>query len=364
MGVVAANRAYEAWLKQQLDGDVVAADLKLKREKMSENAFSFLRATYWLWAETILDACPDLAALPAVLAVGDTHLENFGTWTDREGRIVWGLNDYDECAAMPYLLDLVRLAASAALAGVPRHMSLKALCATLLDGYREGLTKPLAFVLDRSHLWLRTRFVVDEQQRAAFWKKIEKQRDAAAKRGRKRPPAASLALLAKALPEPGIALTYWPHTAGTGSLGRPRWLGYGVWRSAPVLRETKALVPSGWVRAHGGSGRPRLNEIAQGRFRAPDPWYTADGNLLVRRLSPNSRKINVENARDIAVLLQPELLRAMGRDLAAVHLGTGGHGDVLRADLATRKQRWFREQVAAAIEMVHRQYEDWRKSAK
>ena len=362
MGIVAANRAYEGWLKQQLDGHVVAQDLRLKREKMSENAFSFLRATYWLWSETILDACPELAQLPAVLAVGDTHLENFGTWTDREGRIVWGINDYDECAAMPYLLDLVRLAASAALAGVPRHMSLKAVCATLLDGYREGLTKPLAFVLDRSHLWLRTRFVVDERQRAAFWEKIEKQRDAAAKRARRRPPAAHLALFAKALPEPGIALTYWPHTAGTGSLGRPRWLGYGVWRSAPVLRETKALVPSGWVRAHGGPDKPRLNELAHGRFRASDPWYTADGRLLVRRLSPNSRKINVENRQDVAVLLRPELLRAMGRDLAAVHLGSGSHGDALRADVATRKQRWFRAQVDAAMELVHRQYGEWRQA--
>jgi len=363
MGVVAANRAYEAWLKEQLDGDVVVRDLKLKRAKMGEDAFSFLRATYWLWAETILDACPDLATLPAVLAVGDTHLENFGTWTDREGRIVWGMNDYDECAAMPYLLDIVRLAASAALAGVPRHMSLKAVCATLLDGYREGLTKPLAFVLDRSHLWLRTRFVVDERQRAAFWKKIETQRDAA-KRAARRPPAASRALLEKALPGPGIALACWPHTAGTGSLGRPRWLGYGVWRSAPVLRETKALVPSGWVRVHGGPAKPRLNELAQGRFRAPDPWYSAEGSLLVRRLSPNSRKINVESRRDIAVLLQPELLRAMGRDLAAVHLGTGNHSDALRADLDTREQRWFRAQVAAAMDMVHRQYEEWRKAAK
>ena len=364
MGIVAANRAYEAWLKEQLHGDVVAHDLRLKRVKMGENAFSFLRATYWLWAETILEACPELAHLPSVQAVGDTHLENFGTWTDREGRIVWGVNDYDECATMPYLLDLVRLAASAALAGVPRHMSLKAVCATILDGYPEGLTKPLAFVLDRNHLWLRTRFVVDERQRAAFWKKIDAQRNAAARHAGRRPPPAAVALFAKALPEPGIALTYWPHTAGTGSLGRPRWLGYGVWRGAPVLRETKALVPSGWVRAHGGAGQPRLNEIADGRFRSPDPWYTADRGLLVRRLSPNGRKINVTSRRDIAQLLQPELLRAMARDLAAVHLGTGNHGEALRADVETRKQRWFRAQVTEAIEMVGRQYAEWRRSAR
>ena len=62
---------------------------------------------------TILNVCPDLANAPSVLAVGDIHLENFGTWRDAEGRLVWGVNDYDEAAEMPYILDLVRLAVSA-----------------------------------------------------------------------------------------------------------------------------------------------------------------------------------------------------------------------------------------------------------
>jgi len=31
-----------------------------------------------------------------VLAVGDLHVENFGTWRDAEGRLIWGVNDFDE----------------------------------------------------------------------------------------------------------------------------------------------------------------------------------------------------------------------------------------------------------------------------
>ena len=27
---------------------------------------------------------------PQVLSVGDLHLENFGTWRDADGRLVWG----------------------------------------------------------------------------------------------------------------------------------------------------------------------------------------------------------------------------------------------------------------------------------
>ena len=108
---------------------------------MRESAFAFLRGNYWRWAETILDVCPDLADAPAVLAVGDTHLENFGTWTDREGRIVWGVNDYDETAEMPYILDLVRLAASAALAATPGQLSLKSICNICMTATSKASTR-------------------------------------------------------------------------------------------------------------------------------------------------------------------------------------------------------------------------------
>ena len=58
----------------------------------------------------------DLATGPEVLAVGYLHIENFGTWRDAEGRLVWGINDFDEACRMPYAIDLVRLAASAVIA--------------------------------------------------------------------------------------------------------------------------------------------------------------------------------------------------------------------------------------------------------
>jgi Uncharacterized protein conserved in bacteria (DUF2252) len=365
MGIRAANREYERWLKTQLHGEIVEADLRTKHKKMRASAFAFLRATYWRWAETILDVCPDLADAPAVLAVGDTHLENFGTWRDKEGRLVWGVNDYDEAAEMPYILDLVRLATSAALANAPSKPSLKAICANLFEGYEHGLESPEAFVLDRQHMWLRTRFLVSEAERAMFWQNIENQyRDLLATKNPEQPPARWLKLFGQALPEPSITLAYWRHTAGTGSLGRPRWLAYGTWRSGPLLRECKALVPSAWTRAHRGGGRSRLNDIADNRFRSPDPWYEASGNILVRRLSPNNRKIEAADRRDASRLLHPDLLWAMGRDLAAVHVGVRDRRDAIRKDLEKRKQRWFRTCVESAAEFVAREHAAWKKSAK
>ena len=365
MGIRAANRDYERWLAVQLKGDVVVDDLGKKQKRMADNAFSFLRATYWRWAETILEICPDLAKAPALLAVGDIHLENFGTWRDAEGRLIWGVNDYDEAAEMPYILDPLRLATSAALATTPDQISLKAICANILAGYAHGLEAPEAFVLDRQHMWLRTRFVVGEAERAMFWQKIENEhRDTLAKKQPEQPAGRWRKLFAGALPDASIRLTYWRRTAGTGSLGRPRWLGYALWRSGPLLREGKALVPSGWTRVHGGGAGLRLNDIALGKFRAPDPWYAASGNLLMRRQSPNNRKINVEDRRDAARLLHPDLLWAMGRELAAIHLGTGDRGDALRKDLAKHNRRWFRKQVETAAKFVSREYTEWKKSSK
>src|SRR5215469_4896 len=124
---------YEGWLRAQLGREIVAADLERKREKMAHSAFAFLRATYWRYAETVLEICPELASAPSVLAVGDVHIENFGTWRDADGRLVWGINDFDEAAAMPYALDLVRLAASARIARTPAPP--QAIGKALLEGY-------------------------------------------------------------------------------------------------------------------------------------------------------------------------------------------------------------------------------------
>jgi Uncharacterized protein conserved in bacteria (DUF2252) len=365
MDIRAANQEFEYWLRAELRGKVVEDDLKAKHKGMRRDAFTFLRATYWRWAEKIFEVCPDLAAAPAVPAVGDTHLENFGTWTDEEGRIVWGINDYDEAAEMPYLLDLVRLAASAALATTPRQMSLHMICDRLMQGYSEGLKTPEALVLDRDNLWLRKRFVVNEKKRVKFWRHIQEQHDKLKKRKNKRPeqpPVGWSRQFAAALPHDSPKLVFWRHTAGTGSLGRPRWLGYGIWRSAPLLREAKALVPSTWNRAHGGK-RLSLNAIAQGLHRAPDPWYAAQKTVLVRRLSPNNRKIDVESEGDVMRLLHPDLLWYMGRDLAGVHLGLGDYRGALRKDFATRKARWFRACVEAASDFVAREYAEWKKSS-
>jgi uncharacterized protein (DUF2252 family) len=135
------NDAYEAWLARQCD--VVRKDVRHKHKRMRKNPFVFLRATYFRWAKQSGEWCPDVMDAPKVLAVGDLHLENFGTWRDADGRLVWGVNDFDEAAVMPYTLDLVRLVASIQLAP-RRHQDIsdRAVADAVLKGYREGLDDP------------------------------------------------------------------------------------------------------------------------------------------------------------------------------------------------------------------------------
>src|SRR5690349_12605536 len=133
IGIVEATARYEAWLAERIP--LVKADLALKHHAMSAGIFPFLRATFYRWAARWRALAGDVAAAPTVLAVGDLHVENFGTWRDAEGRLVWGVNDFDEAWTLPYTNDLVRLATSALLAQMSCEP--KDGIESILQGYRD-----------------------------------------------------------------------------------------------------------------------------------------------------------------------------------------------------------------------------------
>jgi uncharacterized protein (DUF2252 family) len=125
---------------------------------MAEDGFSFLCATFYRWAQLFPALCPKLAGAPKVLGVGDLHVENYGTWREAEGRLVWGINEFDEGCPLPYTNDLVRLATSAWLAIEADDFALghRAACTLILEGYAAGLQGGgRAVVLSEHNLWLR-----------------------------------------------------------------------------------------------------------------------------------------------------------------------------------------------------------------
>lgn len=207
-----ADEQYLKWLGERLT--LVPEELERREKKLREaTPFEFLRATFFRWAQLWSKECSDLdEGVPRVLGVGDLHAENFGTWRDGEGRLVWGVNDFDECCYLPYSQDLVRMAASAWFAleeeaiekegdvqALPKKRNgqkpreayvrkhhrelrerkavqdrvekrLKGACQAMLSGYCSGLDVPFApledgvekpsvgrkpFVLAEEHDWLR-----------------------------------------------------------------------------------------------------------------------------------------------------------------------------------------------------------------
>src|SRR5882757_2910751 len=208
------NADYEAWLAKQCD--VVKKDIDYKHRRMRKSPFIFLRATYFRWAKTIGELCPKLMKAPRVLCVGDIHLENFGTWRDADGRLVWGVNDFDEAAVMPYTLDLLRLATSIRLAP-DLAVGNRAATEALLKGYRKGLDLPQPALLDEGETWLRPYALGTAERSKKFWKEVAGYpKDTPRRRIAK-------ALIAS-LPRDAENVRFCSCVKGGGSLGRPRFV--------------------------------------------------------------------------------------------------------------------------------------------
>lgn len=147
MKIRKSTEKYESWLSERTN--LIRSDLELKHRLMAKDPFLFLRGTFYRWMQVWNDVVPDLSSAPEVLAVGDLHVENFGTWRDAEGRLIWGINDFDDSYPLPYTNDLVRLAVSAKLAGQTNALAIKfeAACEAILRGYVKSLATGASLAL-------------------------------------------------------------------------------------------------------------------------------------------------------------------------------------------------------------------------
>jgi hypothetical protein len=318
--------------------------------------FPFLRATFYRWAQIWREAAGDAAVAPFLMAVGDLHLENFGTWRDVEGRLIWGINDFDEVYTMPYSIDLVRLATSAHVATAEQHLTIRPRAASdaILEGYRDALEvggRP--FVLAENHRWLRRMALNRLRDATVFWEKLE-----GLAKSHIRLPRNVERELRKLLPDRSLPCEKKNRLAGLGSLGHTRVVLLGKWHGCYVAREAKELTPSAcvWARGKPAKGLPiHYGKILDCAVRVPDPFVRPYEGWLLRRLAPDCSRI--ELASLAGSRNEERLLYSMGWETANIHIGTPRAIPAIKRDLAKRSGNWLHK----AAKAMHRATEsDWR----
>src|SRR6187431_2141188 len=111
-------------------GDLMALDpaaFRRKFRKMAASPFAFYRGSASLFYADQVGAYRDDSFLDErtsrVWIHGDLHAENFGTYMNSSGVLVFNVNDFDEAYVGPFSWDLKRLAASVALLGFGKALS-------------------------------------------------------------------------------------------------------------------------------------------------------------------------------------------------------------------------------------------------
>jgi Uncharacterized protein conserved in bacteria (DUF2252) len=355
MTIQQATQDYERWLAHFTE--IVPEDLAAKHQKMAPTVFPFLRATFFRWTQLFSRQCKNLSGSPLVLAVGDLHVENFGTWRDAEGRLVWGINDFDDAWRLPYTNDLVRLASSAHLAVADGHLKINAEEASesILSGYREGLeASGRSFVLAEHSKALREMVSVRFNDPQRFWEKLD-----GLPTSKGDVPSRAVKALSNLLPKPDLPRRIVHRVAGLGSLGRQRFVAIAEWQDGRIAREAKALAPSAAQWAHGGEGEQKVlyQTALDHAVRSVDPWVKVRRRWIVRRLAPDCSRIelgDLPQERDEA-----RLLHAMGWETANVHLGSSS-AHALLADLASREGAWLHHAAEVMVAAVKEDWEAWR----
>jgi hypothetical protein len=326
---------------------------------MKESPFQFFRGTFYRWAQLWPTICAELCDAPKVLAVGDLHVNSFGTWRDAEGRLCWGVDDFDESYPLAYTNDIVRLAASLKIVIDAGSLSIrfKDGCGAFLDGYLQSLREGgCPIVLAEREQKLAILGADSFKPPSDFWGKLN------------RLPTVRHSLasdlkhaLEKTLPDPKMEYKVVRRQAGLGSLGQKRFVAIARWQGGFIAREAKSMLPSAcsWLNDQIGHRQPYYEKAMSSAVRSPDPFQVIEGSWLIRRLSPDSNPIDIQSLpkhRD-----EHMLLHAMGSETANVHLGRKGQANKILNDLHKRKPAWLRN---AAVRMARILEKDWNRYRK
>ena len=361
MDIATATKSYESWLTKVIP--LYRPDLEYKHERMANpsKSFPFFRGTYYRWAQLWADTTGHLVDAPTVIAVGDLHVENFGTWRDADGRLCWGVNDFDEVDRLPFTNDLVRLAASLRFAKWSPGLNIKFGRVLQGDtGYRNALEAGgTPFVLEENNAGLRALAMSKERDPVLFWKKLTQVLDDPAVD----PPKAARSALVREVADHGLSPQFRirPHV-GMGSLGKNRYVALVQSNGGWLAREAKSATPpaTAWVAGKKGGDAYLAARAIRNALRSPDPFYHVVDGWVIRRLGPRCSRIELENlkyAKDTDLLLH-----AMGAEAANVHLGTPGVAQEIQRALTGLPKGWLEEAARNMARLILQDWADWQRT--
>jgi hypothetical protein len=259
---------------------------------------------------------------------------------------------------LPYPNDLVRLAASAKIVIDSEQLRLNFTdaCDAILEGYAQTLRhEGCPLVLSERETSLAQLGIDVLRSPVDFWHTLQ-----ALPVSRARPPRDVTRILARALPDARLPYKLARREAGVGSLGQQRFVAIADWQGGLIAREVKAMMPSAcvWLETRQATRPSFYQRVMEGAVRSRDPYQTIAGGWLVRRLSPDANPI------DIATLPKQRdeetLLRAMGCDVANVHLGSRSQIRRVLNDLRGRKANWLRLAAKDMAKVTRRDWKDFR----
>ena len=305
----------------------------------------------------IEEICPDLADAPE--SAGDWRSatwRSFGTWRDCEGRLVWGVNDFDEgggdaLSVRPGSASDQRAPGARPCAGQSQRPPQSFSKATATDSPIPGRSCWTSRKPGCVNTWsART------QGRAKFWDKVDGYPDAD-------PPVEVQAALRASMPKDARDVRFATRRKGGGSLGRPRYVAIAKWRGGRIVREAKALAPSAWDWAH-AVDQPvsRAMELSTSAYRSPDPHFAVVPTALS---SAGWRRIR---ARSVSATMRARSCRpaycVSWASISAPFMPPTGARRQDRSASRWLPKDWLRENARNATTEVAADFRAWRVQAR
>ena len=375
MDIIQTTFAYEKFIQKNIR--LLKDELALKHAKMSESRFAFLRATYYRWAQLFPIVLSNLNNAPRIVAIGDLHLENFGTYRDKEKRLVWGVNDFDELDSLPYTNDLTRLATSATIAIQEDRLALKrkAACQAILKGYKDRIEKGKRemFILgNKKNHFLRKWERNAKKNSESWWREIMFLPNVKIETLSR----SAIILLEKVGVSGSQCAILHRRVGGVGSLAHQKIIALNARKlnekrkSAKkdryaVAFELKELGPAAteWIGVTNNRNikwkKRELDYIYN--LRLDDPFLHIEDSWIIRRIAPDCTRIELTKLPTKRA--ERHLLYCAGAEAANIHLANPKAAKSILRDLRNRKRDqgdWLSDASKTMAAIINKDWKNWK----